>query len=321
MPDHTFFQHGDEPDAANFAQAFGLSVRTSYIVSGLSFSVNLTGPSLDVAGGTAVIWRGDMTTSSPDIDPAETRSDTAHPIELDPVTGLALTDNDVNHVYLDANVGTSDSPVIEVNTTGAAPSAASVKIGEVDTNEGTEDAAISDQWRLITESATITFPDEEAAVSVAGDLRNGTVVYSRSQERQFIIDGTSVQPNYTPVEQVVENPDRNRATELSDGDSIEIPIPVADGEALEVHRWGAFDASDHTAPTGLDVELVDGADVVQIAANTTNSQDTTTPVASLQNTSGGTEVFKLRAKNDTGSAIGDADGDPGVGAHFGYRVV
>ena len=321
MPDHTFFQHGDEPDAANFAQAFGLSVRTSYIVSGLSFSVDLTEPSLDVDGGTAAIWRGDMTTSSPDVDPAETRSDTAHPIELDGVAGLALTDNDVNHVFLDANVGTSDSPVVEVNTTGAAPSTAAAKIGEVDTNEGTAAEAISDQWRLITESATLTFPSEAAATAVAGELRNGTVVYSRAQERQFVVDGTSVQPTFTPIEQVVENPDRNRAAELSDGDSIEIPIPVADGESLEVYRWGAFDAADHTAPTGLDVELVDGGDVVQIAANTTNSQDTTAPVASLQNTSGGTAVYKLRAKNDTGSAIGEADGDPGVGAHFGYRVV
>lgn len=320
MTDNVFFQHGDEPDAANFAHAFGLSVRTSYIISGFGFTVDLTTPSLDVAAGVAAIWRGDMDTSSPDIDPTETRSETAHPVEKDAVAGIALTDNDVNHVYLDTNVGTSDSPTIAVNTTGSEPSAESVKIGEVDTNESTASAAISDQWRLITETATLTFPDKAAASATAGDLRDGSFVRSRSAGRQYIVNGAALEALLTPVETVVADPDRNRAAELDDGDSIEIPIPVEDGETLNVYRWGAFDASDHTAPTGLDVELVDGSDVVQVAANTTNSQNLTSPVASLTNTSGGIVVYKLRAKNDTGSPIGDTDTAPGVGAHFGFRV-
>ncbi|SEH61033.1 hypothetical protein SAMN05192561_11265 [Halopenitus malekzadehii] len=123
------------------------------------------------------------------------------------------------------------------------------------------------------------------------------------------------------VSVVVDDPDRLPAAELQDGESIEMPIPVDDGETLEVYRWGAYDASDHTAPTGLDVELVDGGDVVQVASNTTNSQDTANPVASYQNSSGAVQVFKLRAKNDSGSPIGDGTGEPGVGSHFGFRVV
>jgi len=120
---------------------------------------------------------------------------------------------------------------------------------------------------------------------------------------------------------VIQNPDRNRATELADGESVEIPIAVEDGETLEVYRWGAFDASDHTAPTGLDVELLDGADTVQIAENTTNTEDTGNAIASYQNTTGSVSVFKLRAKNDSGNTIGDGTGDPGVGSHFGYLVI
>lgn len=96
---------------------------------------------------------------------------------------------------------------------------------------------------------------------------------------------------------------------------------MEDGETVAVYCWGAFDASDYTAPTGLDVELLDGADTVQIAENTTNTEDTEAPVASYQNTSGSVSVFKLRAKNDSGAAIGDADGAPGVGSHFGYLVI
>lgn len=320
MTDNVFFQHGDEPDAANFAHAFGLSVRTSYIISGFGFAVDLSTPSLDVAAGVAAIWRGDMDTSSPDIDPTETRAETAHPVEKDAVAGIALTDNDVNHVYLDTNVGTSDSPVIAVNTTGSEPSPESIKLGEVDTNESTASAAISDQWRLITETATLTFPDKAAASATVGDLRDGSIVRSRAAGRQYIANGGSLDDLLTQVESVVQAPDRNRAAELDAGESIEIPIPVEDGETLNVYRWGAFDASDHTAPTGLDVELVDGGDVVQAAANTTNSQNLTSPVASLTNTTGGIVVYKLRAKNDTTSAIGDTDTAPGVGAHFGYRV-
>lgn len=116
---------------------------------------------------------------------------------------------------------------------------------------------------------------------------------------------------------VVDNPERLPITELKDGDSIEIPVRVEDSETLEVYRWGAFDALDGSTPTGLDVELLDGADTVQASENTQNNEDDRTPIASYQNTSGSVSVFKLRAINLTGSAI-DA---PGVGTHFGYKVV
>lgn len=149
-----------------------------------------------------------------------------------------------------------------------------------------------------------------------GDL----VIENKASGDTLRIDTSGEVSKISGADAVVDDPDRNRAAELADGDSIEIPIPVEDGETLNVYRWGAFDASDHTAPTGLDVELVDGSDVVQVAANTTNTQDVTSPVASLTNTSGDTVVYKLRAKNDTESPIGDTDTAPGVGAHFGFRV-
>jgi len=105
-------------------------------------------------------------------------------------------------------------------------------------------------------------------------------------------------------------------TALDDTESREIPLRVDDTETLEVYRWGAFDASDGTAPTGLDVELVDGSDTVQASANTVNNQSTSTPVASFTNSSGSTSVFKLRVNNTTGSAINS----PGVGANFGWQI-
>jgi hypothetical protein len=115
----------------------------------------------------------------------------------------------------------------------------------------------------------------------------------------------------------VENPDRLPITELADGDSIELSVPIANSETLDVYRWGAFDVSDGIAPTGLDVELLDGDDTVQASSNTTNQQDVHTPVASYENTSGSESVFKLRVKNRTGAAIDN----PGVDSHFGYKVI
>lgn len=115
---------------------------------------------------------------------------------------------------------------------------------------------------------------------------------------------------------VVEEPDRPPISQLDDGDSFEIPVRVPDGSTLEVYRWGAYDAADGSTPTGLDVELLDGSDTVQVAQNTANSEDASAPVASHTNSSGSLSIFKLRAKNDTGSGIDS----PGVGTHFGFRV-
>jgi hypothetical protein len=115
---------------------------------------------------------------------------------------------------------------------------------------------------------------------------------------------------------VVDNPERLPLVELNDGESVELAIPVDDGETLEVYRWGAFDASDGTTPTGLDVELLDGTDTIQASANTIDEQDRAFPITAYKNNSGSMSVFNLRTKNDTGGTL-DA---PGVGSHFGYLV-
>lgn len=116
---------------------------------------------------------------------------------------------------------------------------------------------------------------------------------------------------------VVDHPDRPPIAELADTESIEIPIRVPDGSTLEVYRWGAFDVSDGSVPTGLAVELLDGADTVQASAETANSQDKSAPVASHANGSGTVSIFKVRAYNGTGGGLNT----PGVGCAFGFRVV
>lgn len=124
--------------------------------------------------------------------------------------------------------------------------------------------------------------------------------------------------NYPEV--VVDNPDRYQAAELDDGDSYEIPVQVPNGHRLAVYRWGCYDADTNSAPSGLDVQLLDGGDLVREASNTVDEYSTDQPVASHQNDTGGPQSYILRGKNSTGNPIGDGDTDRGVGMHFGYLV-
>jgi len=104
---------------------------------------------------------------------------------------------------------------------------------------------------------------------------------------------------------------------LDGGESLELAVRVPDGSTLEVYRWGAFQVSDGTAPTGLDCELLDGADTVQASENTANTESDAAPVASYTNSSGSVSVFKLRALNGTGGTIGS----PGVSFRAVWRVI
>ena len=89
-----------------------------------------------------------------------------------------------------------------------------------------------------------------------------------------------------------------------------------DGETLKVYRWGAYKISDGTAPTGLEVQLLDGGDTVQASENTVDTEDTATPVASFGNATGSRSIFKLRINNATGNNYTT----DGVGGLFAYVV-
>lgn len=187
MTDNVFVQHGDYRDAANLAQGLGAAYRTSYIVEGLELTADLGELEVDVGAGVLVIWRGEMETADDRIDPAEARSATAFAVELEERTGIALIDDAVNHVFVDATIGISNSPSVEVNTSGDAPSDESVKIGDVDTNEADPDDAVADRWYLINEDATLTFPDSDALDEAAAELRGGTIVYDRDGNEHYTV--------------------------------------------------------------------------------------------------------------------------------------
>lgn len=235
MSDHVFYQHGDEPDAANFAQAYGLTTLTNYIVDGFSFTVNTNGPTLDVESGHAVIQRASMTTATPNIDPAETREQTAHPVEADSRSALSLTDNTVNHVYLDVNVGSDDSPDIVTNTTGSEPTGESIKLGEVDTNNiGTSDPVVSDQWYLVSETGVLTFPNKPA-LDNAG-VSSGGVLFDRSENELYL--STSFGPIALASQDYVDN----SSSTLSDEEVEDIVASLVSSD--ENLSWTYDDSTD-----------------------------------------------------------------------------
>jgi hypothetical protein len=176
----SFPQEADQPDAVLFGFQSGFG--RSGIANGLGFSVDFTVPDLEVQPGKALIDRGDGTTKHPDIQPPITVSDTLIAVEINTQT-VSLASNDLNHIFLDANVGTDDAAQVVTNTTGSRPTTASVKIGEVDTAT----TEISEGWNRLTDSAGLSFPDQEAADKQSSLLREGTVVYVRDTDTHFFV--------------------------------------------------------------------------------------------------------------------------------------
>ena len=205
--------------------------------------------------------------------------------------GADLVDGSVTSTQL----GTDS--VTDTELADASVDQAAIQTGAVSASELTDDS--------VTTAAIQT--DAVTATELANDSVDTAAVQSAA-----ITDSEIDLPSV-----VVENPLRPPIAELEDTESLEIPIYVPDTETLEVYRWGAWDASGAAATTSLDVELLDGSDTVQASANTANSQNKTTPVASHTNSSGSASTFKIRALNGTGSAINS----PGVGLVAGFVVI
>ena len=134
MVDHTFPQNDDPNDAENFGEWGGRQNISDYVEYGLNFQ------NIDYGNLVFDVTEGKCYTLAPDATAATTgelRHRIDYGIHLDARGGKTLTDNDINHVWVKPNVGTDDAPEIVVNTTGTAPTDASLKIGELDTNNNT----------------------------------------------------------------------------------------------------------------------------------------------------------------------------------------
>jgi hypothetical protein len=127
---------GDYSDAANFGAAFYAIGFTDCVREGMGFTLDAGTPALDVAEGIAVVTQSAATATNSN----ESRVKVAYAVHYTGETGIALTDSDVNYVYLVLDLNTGDSPSVVVNITDADPAGSgevSLKIGEVNTSDDT----------------------------------------------------------------------------------------------------------------------------------------------------------------------------------------
>lgn len=188
MTDYTLIQSGDPDAAENVGAALGTIADIPILVEGLGVSNYDAGaPAVDLnAGKTCHIL--DTALSEWTDDQGNQQSETVHEVRfvchLDARTGIGLTDADVNHVFVDPQWDTDDSPQIVVNTTNNLPLSTAVKIAEIDTSADT----FTDQWNL-SRWGTLSYPNQSAASSEdsQGRLPEGTNVYDRTNDAQFVV--------------------------------------------------------------------------------------------------------------------------------------
>jgi len=187
MADYTLIQSGDADAAENVGALAGDTDRNG-IVSGLGLSnYDAATPSVDVGAGKTVHvldsalaeWTEDDGTQQ-----SEQRDQVQLVCHLDAQT-VSLTDGDVNHLYVEPNWDTDDSPAIVGNTTGSAPSTDALKIAEVDTANDT----LSERWAVIEEDGTLSYPDPGAANTALSSLPSGVAVIDRANGVRMV-DGT-----------------------------------------------------------------------------------------------------------------------------------
>lgn len=172
---------GDANDAANFGSLIGAAQPISVVLFGLTFkNVDFTNLTFDVDAGKVYFVDNGITaaTSSEELDGVGFVN------QLDPRTGLTLAENTVNHVYVATDLSDRDKLYVDVNSTETPPSDPSLKVGEIDTSSD----ETSEQWHLVADDGTLTFPDEAAADTAASNLKAGTVIYDRSGEEHHYVN-------------------------------------------------------------------------------------------------------------------------------------
>lgn len=175
---------GDPNDAASFGAHNYSALPTAALTEGCTFTVDYTNNVVDIASGSVRLVAQNLSGAN-----STAWNNSVLFYELSSATGLALTDADINHVYVEADLSTADTANFVINTTGSAPSGPSYKLGEIDT---TASQTKSEQWGLTAANGTLTYPSESAATTAAGSLADGTIVYDRSTNTQYAVNGTTL---------------------------------------------------------------------------------------------------------------------------------
>lgn len=253
---------GDWSDAANLAQLAYAVGHRNYVVTGLVFS-NISGTSVDISQGVAVVTDASATAKNT----SETRDSVAYVAEADARTGVSLTDNTINYVFLDIDLTADDTISYVVNTTDSAPTEPSLKIGTVDTNDNT--ATTLNRFAtpvLVQDSGTdVEYAgvlDFDSNLSVTGD-GDGTVNVDASGSGGGVSGPSQVQ--HFSYEAELSQQEIGR-------------IAILSGEQFELHRLSCPMLNGST-DTSVTLDVYDtGANTVLASVNGGGTQ-TGSPIA------------------------------------------
>lgn len=200
-----FPQDPDSDDAELFASLYGWPNLGDYVETGMSLqNYNSSTPSIDITTGKCTIFETSDTASTSQKTVLQTRS----VVQIPAKSGLSLTDNTVNEIYVDPDVRTNDNGSYKATVDGV-PSDG-LKIGEVDTSADVVDQSFNRS------------PD--ISVSEITDI-DGTTVF----------DGTNI------VESILQNTDititagnqLDGGGTISLGDSVSLSVRDGDGFGLD----------------------------------------------------------------------------------------
>lgn len=187
MSDYVFPQTNDYDDPENFAFHIGQSNLADFVEYGLSITADHANGDFDLSEGKAFVRQA----SAAGAASAETRHRLVYGVHLDARTNIGLaTTSGVNYVWLDANVGSQDSPNIVVEANDSAPSDASLKIGVID---AANDTATELNRRPDLTVADLDVHQLASALDAAGyDITNAGAVSADSADITNAITSGSV---------------------------------------------------------------------------------------------------------------------------------
>lgn len=280
----------DWSSAGHFASLADDPNSAGFVVEGFEFSVDYTVPELHINSGKARI-RSTATADVQDSDGAYTRTvdhGFVQVVECDGMSGIALTDDAVNHVWIANDPTENERVYFEVNADGTAPSDPSLKIGEVDTSN---DESTSLNRRPDGRFQTLDVVEDGEGSGIDADTLRGntpadltadqteeyatTVTFEGSRVREE----RSVNPGSSEVWTNGYNQNRDRTLSESvhllctreDGTGVyitEYTIYDADGNILETE---SFAVSDNVESVDVYFDQIENVGSVEIEA--TNSSD------------------------------------------------
>lgn len=177
MTDRVLWQNDDTLDEENLQAAAAKQNQSDYVERGLFLAVDYTTPAVDVTAGHAVV--------------ANSTGDRAWDVFPDARSGVSLTANAVNSIYLVVDPDVQDAVSVEAEASDT-PSDPYLKLGEVDTSADTTSEANR------APSATVESLDADE-LSVNGSLESvatyGAVGDGSTNDTQAVQDAANASSN------------------------------------------------------------------------------------------------------------------------------